>query len=353
MGVKISTLCEDSKKIITFGNLVGKRVAMDAFLLLYQLLSSIRGVDGTPLKDHSGRVTSHLSGLFYRTINLLEKDIKPIFVFDGPPNVLKMAEIERRRAAKHKATKQMHEAQDLGQKAEAKKFAQATSRLTGEMIEESKVFIQAMGFPVVQAKQDGEAQAAYMVNQGHAWAVGTQDYDALLFGGPRIVRNLSANRTKKVKSTTVKVNLEYLSLQKVLASHEISHAQLVDIGILTGLDFYPGVEGVGAKTALKLITEHGSIDRMLDQAISVRKKPLSESLDLDLVNQVRSIFLTPTVSTDIPRLKWSRADPDKIREILIENHNFDPTRVNNAITRLMKKNASSTQRTIDSFFKRS
>ena len=351
MGVKISTLVQETKKTITFSNLVGKKIAMDAFLQLYQFLAIIRGKDGTPLKDHSGRVTSHLSGLFYRTINIIEKDVKPIFVFDGPPNVLKMAEIERRRANRRDATKQMHEAQDLGKTAEAKKYAQATSRLTSEMIEESKVFVKAMGIPVVQAKQDGEAQAAYLVNEGHAWAVGSQDYDALLFGAPRVVRNLSSNRTKKVKSTIVKVNLEYLPLQKVLGFHKISHPQLVDIGILTGLDFFPGVEGIGAKTALKLIVEHGSIDQLLEKDISIRKQPLSKSLDLELVNQVRHIFLTPAVSTEIPRMKWSRPDPDKIREILIENHNFDPNRVNNAIERLNKKNSASTQRTMDSFFK--
>ncbi len=351
MGVKISTMVQDTKKVITFGNLIGKRIAMDAFLQLYQFLAIIRGADGTPLKDHSGRVTSHLSGLFYRMINIIEKDVKPIFVFDGPPNVLKMAEIERRRANRRDATKQMREAQDLGKTADAKKFAQATSRLTGEMIEESKVFVQAMGIPVVQAKQDGEAQAAYLVNEGYAWAVGSQDYDALLFGAQRVVRNLSANRTKKVKSTVVKVNLEYLTLQKVLASNEISHPQLVDIGILTGVDFFPGVEGIGAKTAIKLISEHGSIDQLLEKGISVRKKPISESLDMELINQVRSIFLSPQVFTDIPRLKWSRPDADKIREILVEEHNFDASRTDTAIARLMKKNASSTQKTMDSFFK--
>ncbi|WP_371803264.1 flap endonuclease-1 [Candidatus Lokiarchaeum ossiferum] len=349
MGVKITPLVQEEKKIITFENLVGKKIAIDAFNTLYQFLAIIRGVDGSPLKDYSGEVTSHLSGLFYRTINIVEKDIQPIFVFDGLPNPLKMEEIERRRTIRKDATKRMHEAQDLGREEEAAKFAQASSKLTSEMIAESKDFIKAMGIPIIQAKQDGEAQAAYLVKQNYAWAVGSQDYDALLFGAPRVVRNLSQNRTKKVKSTTVKVDLEWLSLAKILQSNELTQEQLVDIGILTGVDFFPGIEGVGAKTAYKLIKSHHSIDSLMNNNIEIRKKPISESLNMDMVNQVRNIFLKPEIDPNIPPLKWKKPNQDKIFEILCEKHNFNKERVSTALNRLKKK-AGSTQRTLGDFF---
>ncbi len=349
MGVKITPLIEKEKKIITFENLVGKKIAIDAFNTLYQFLAIIRGVDGSPLKDYSGQVTSHLSGLFYRTINIVEKDIKPIFVFDGLPNPLKKAEIDRRRAIRKDATKKMREAQDLGRQAEAAKFAQASSRLTSAMISESKEFIQAMGIPIVQAKQDGEAQAAFLVNQNIAYAVGSQDYDSLLFGASRVVRNLSQNRTKKVKSTTVKVDLEWLNLSKILQANKITQEQLVDIGILTGVDFFPGIDGVGAKTAYKLIQTHSSIDSMLEKNIEIRKKPISELLELEMVNKVRNIFLQPEIDPDIPPLKWKKPNPEKIFEILCEKHNFNKDRVTTALIRL-KKRSGSTQRTLGDFF---
>ena len=336
-------------KIITFPNLIGKKIAIDAFNVLFQFLAIIRGADGQPLKDLQGRNTSHLSGIFYRTLNMLEKKIKPIYVFDGPPNPFKHAEIERRRAIRREAEKKMREAQDLGQTKDAKKFAQASSKLNSEMIEESKVLIQAMGVPIVEASQDGEAQAAHLVNKGVAWAVGSQDYDALLFGAKRIVRNLSVSRTKKVRNTTVKVDLEWYTLEKVLETQEITQDQLIEIGLLIGVDFFPGIEGVGAKTALKLIKNHGTIENILENKVEVRKKPIA--LDLDTVLEVKKIFTEPSINSDFPKPKWSHPDKEKILEILCEKHDFSRDRVDSGLKRLMKINSSASQRTISSFFK--
>ena len=351
MGVKISPLIEESKRTITFENLIGKKIAIDAFNTLYQFLAIIRGADGTPLKDLEGNVTSHLSGLFYRTINILEKDIKPIFVFDGPPNPLKMKEIERRRAVREDATKLMKEAQDLGQVEDAHKYAQATSRLNSEMIAESKEFIMAMGLPIVEAPQDGEAQAAALVNSGEAYAVGSQDYDSLLFGAERIVRNISQSRTRKVHGRTVKVDLEWINLSKVLEQNAITQEQLVDIGILTGVDFFEGIEGIGAKTGIKLIKDHGSIDNLINNKIEFHGTSFSELLNIELIQQVRGIFLQQNVTTDV-HPKWSNPNPEKMKEILCEKHNFDQERVNSALDRLMTQKNTETQLTMDSFFKR-
>jgi len=349
MGVKITELIQDVKKIITFENLMGKTIAIDAFNALYQFLSIIRGVDGSSLKDYNGNVTSHLSGILYRTIRIIEKDIKPIYVFDGPPNPLKMEEIERRRAIRRDATKKTKEAQDLGMIEEAKKFAQGTSRLNSTMIEESKELITAMGIPIIQAAQDGEAQAAFLVQNGDAWAVASQDYDSFLFGANRIVRNLSHNQSRKVKSTKIKIDLEWYSLNRILESSEISREQLIDIGILSGVDFFPGISGIGAKTAFKLIKEHGDLVALLEKNIEIRKKPIKESIDLGTIKQIREIFLNPTINRDFTKPKWKRPDGDKIKEILCKRHNFSEERVNNALIRLPKK-AGITQKRIDSFF---
>ncbi|MHA1511380.1 MAG: flap endonuclease-1 [Promethearchaeota archaeon] len=349
MGVKITELIQDVKKIITFENLMGKTIAIDAFNALYQFLSIIRGVDGSSLKDYNGNVTSHLSGILYRTIRIIEKDIKPIYVFDGPPNPLKMEEIERRRAIRRDATKKTKEAQDLGMIEEAKKFAQGTSRLNSTMIEESKELITAMGIPIIQAAQDGEAQAAFLVQNGDAWAVASQDYDSFLFGANRIVRNLSHNQSRKVKSTKIKIDLEWYSLNRILESSEISREQLIDIGILSGVDFFPGISGIGAKTAFKLIKEHGDLVALLEKNIEIRKKPIKESIDLGTIKQIREIFLNPTINRDFTKPKWKRPDGDKIKEILCKRHNFSEERVENALIRLKKK-AGITQKRIDSFF---
>ena len=349
MGVDLTPLVAEQKKIITFENLVGKKIAIDTFNMLYQFLAIIRGKDGRSLKDLQGNVTSHLSGLFYRTINIIEKDIKPIYVFDGPPNPLKMEEINRRRLIRHDATKKMKEAQDLGRIEEAAKYAQGTSKLNSSMIEESKELLKALGIPIIQAKQDGEAQAASLVKNNLAWAVGSQDYDSLLFGTQRMVRNLSQSRTKKVGTTTVKVNLEWISLPKILETHNLSQEQLVDIGILVGVDFFPGVPGVGPKTAINLIQKHGNLETILGENLEIRKHKVNDHLSEDFISQIREIFLSPHVYTDLPKIKWRTPNLDKIREILCERHDFNSNRIDTALERI-KKQGRSTQTTLGDFF---
>ncbi len=291
MGVDLKPLAKNVKKIITFQNLIGKKIAIDAFNMLYQFLAIIRQRDGTPLMDFQGNVTSHLSGLFYRTINILEHNIKPIYVFDGAPNPLKLEEIKRRREIKKEATKKYKEAIDEGDEEEAKKYAQATSKLTTSMIEESKDLLNAMGVPVVQAKEDGEAQAAYLIENDDAWAVGSQDYDSFLFGAERIVRNISQNRTRKKGSTRVKVDLEWYSLDKLLKENNLNQEKLIDIGILIGVDFFDGMPGVGPKTAVDLIQKYNNIEKILDEKLEIRGNKVEEHLPLDTINQVRQIFL--------------------------------------------------------------
>jgi len=203
MGVKITELVKPAVKNITIENLLSKPIAIDAFNSIYQFLATIRQPDGTPLKDLQGNVTSHLSGLFYRTLNLIENDIKPLYVFDGKPHELKLQTIMQRREKREEEKKLMQAAQDAGDLEEAQKHAQATSKLTGDMIEESKQLLTYLGVPWVEAVHDGEGEAARLINTDVVWAAASQDYDSLLFGAKRLVRNLNINRHKKVQNTTL------------------------------------------------------------------------------------------------------------------------------------------------------
>ncbi|MFX1277245.1 MAG: flap endonuclease-1 [Promethearchaeota archaeon] len=350
MGVKINELVKGIKKSITFENLNNKRIAIDAFNTLYQFLAIIRQKDGTPLKDYSGNVTSHLSGLFYRTINFLEHNIKPIYVFDGIPSDLKLQTIRARKEIKEEAKEKMIKAQEAEDFKEAKKYAQQTSKLTPEMLEESKKLINFMGIPIIQANSEGESQSAYLVEKGDAWAIASQDYDTLLFGGNRLIRNFAVSRSKKVKETKISLDIEYISLQKLLEQLDITHKQLIEMGILIGVDFFPGIKGIGQHTALDLIKEHGSIENMINKNIVIGKKKIE--IDLDTVKRVRNIFLNPDVNKTYPKLRWDKINYEKIEELLIESHNFSKQRVEGALERLKKIDSSKIQVSLDSFLKK-
>ena len=170
----------------TLEALRGHTIAVDGNLELYQFLSIMRTRDGQPLQDARGRITSHLNGLAFRTTRLIaDYNIRPVFVFDGPPPELKRDEIRRRREAREKSQRDYEAAVAAGDTATAWSKAVMTSRLTRPMVEEAKTLLQMLGIPWVQAPSEGEAQAAFLARRGDVWAAGSKDYDSLLFGAPK------------------------------------------------------------------------------------------------------------------------------------------------------------------------
>jgi flap endonuclease-1 len=268
MGVNISDLVE--RKTVSLKDLSGRSIAIDAFNTLYQFLTTIRQPDGTPLMDRDGRVTSHVSGLFYRTATLLELGIRPVYVFDGTPPELKRKTIEARRAVRAAAQVEWKAAVEAGDMKKAQTAASRSSRLETPMVDESKRLLDAMGVPWVAAPGEGEAQMAEMVRRGDAWAGASQDFDAMLFGAPTLVRNLTlAGKRRLPSGKTVDVSPEVVRLVDVLSALAITREQLVDVGILVGTDFNDGVRGIGPKKGLALVKRLGDLERVAQEGKTV------------------------------------------------------------------------------------
>ena len=206
MGVDLGDVLPRRK--VPLESLGGKKIAIDAYNTLYQFLAIIRGVGGEHLKDSKGRVTSHISGLFYRNINLLELNMKLVYVFDGAPPELKAVEIERRRKQRDEARRQYTVALEAGDMPAARKYAEASTSLRQDMVVESKQLLDAMGIPWVDAPSEGEAQAAVMAMEGTVDAVGSQDHDSLLFGAPLLARNITISGRRRLPSKNIFVEVE-------------------------------------------------------------------------------------------------------------------------------------------------
>jgi len=320
MGVDIGSIFKKEK--ITFNDLRNRIVVIDAHNVLHQFLASIRQRDGTPLKDSKGRITSHLSGLFQRTANIVEARMRPVYVFDGKPHPLKAKTLGNRRERKEKAEIEWKEALDKGDIEKAKTKAQQTSRVTDEIIKQSKELLDVLGIPYVQAPSEGEAQASYMVKKGDAYAVGSQDYDCLLIGSPILVRNLTSSSRRKLpgKKAYSKVYPEKIRLGFNLKALGISHKQLVDMAILIGTDFNDGVKGIGPKKSLDLIKKVGNIENAV-ATIGGENAPT-----FDMIKEIRKIFLEPEVTNDYS-LKWSVPDNEKIIRMLCDEFQFTGKRV--------------------------
>ncbi len=320
----------------------GERIAVDAFNTLYQFLSTIRGPDGTPLKDGQGRVTSHLSGLLYRNTNFLEAGIKPIYVFDGEPPPLKRKTIEKRAARKRAAERDYRDALARGDLETARTKAAQTARLEPSMVDEAKEVLEALGVPWVQAPSEGEAQAAAMSARGEASQVGSQDFDALLFGAVTLVRNLAVSGRRKLPGRNAFVNVvpEVVQLDESLEALGVTREQLIDVAMLVGTDFNDGAHGYGPKKSLKLIKQH----HRLEEACSVKGIELPPRHE-----EIRRFFLSPP-SKPVGELTWGVPDRERVVEIYVEEHQFSRQRVESALDKVGAVVKARDQRSLDAFF---
>ena len=344
MGVALKDLVVRSE--ISLEDLKDKILVVDAHNALYQYITSIRQRDGSLLTDSKGNATSHLIGLFSRTTSLMQKGLKLAFVFDGEPPELKKEERERRKEIKINAEKKFKEAEKKGNKEEMKKYASRTSRLTPEMIEEAKKLINELGLPVIQAPSEGEAQAAYMVKKGDAFAIVSQDYDSLLYGAEKSIQNLSVSAKRKMKGTvayqTIKPNM--LKLSDNLNNLGVDQDQLIVLSILVGTDYnLGGVKGIGPKNALKLVRQYGSdFDDLFEE------NGWDKNFDFPWTEVYYTIKKMPT--TDNYELKWVVPDEKKLKELLVHEHDFSEERFGNTFKKLMKYKESKKQKGLGDFF---
>ena len=341
MGLDLKPLVKSSPIMIP--ELSGKVIAVDAYNTIYQFLATIRGITGELLTNNNGEVTSHLSGLFYRNVNLLAEDIKLIYIFDGKPSPLKSKEIDRRRQVKQDALNKYQEAITARRFEDARKYGQATSVLTDKMVEESKMILTLLGIPYIQAPSEGEAAAAQLTQSNIAFACASQDYDSLLFGAKRLIRNLAISGKRKVPNRNVYVDIEpeVIEQQQLLNETGLNLEQLVDIGILIGTDFNPGgIPGIGPKTALKLVREHNKLEKIEKIEASLANIPYKE---------IREVFLKQE-APKINGIEFNEINYDALVNFLCTEKNFSVARVNTSLDKV-KKSITNRNQSLEKWFK--
>jgi flap endonuclease-1 len=336
MGINISDIVTKEKKNLS--EFQGKWIAIDAYNTLYQFLSIIRQPDGTPLKDSQGRITSHLTGLLYRTTNLMEAGVKLVFVFDGKPHELKSGTVEDRRHVRERAREEWKIALEEGDMERARTKAQQTSVLSSDMVDAAKELLGGLGIPWVQSIRDGEAQASYMATKGHVWGVASQDFDSLLFGAPTLVRNLTITGRRKLPRRREYVNVlpEEVDLNETLSSLEITREQLVDLAILVGTDFNEGIKGIGPKKALKLVRQFENLENIFPE----------KGFTVDNYEDVRNIFLNPEV-TDEYDINQGRIDEPAVVGLLADEYDFSKERVKAALRKVVEQREVEAQKSLD------
>ncbi|MBD3209398.1 flap endonuclease-1 [Candidatus Woesearchaeota archaeon] len=343
MGVSFTDLINGTR--VGIDELAGKTFVVDGYNILYQFLTTIRGPDGASLTDRKGNVTSHLVGLFSRTTKLMQEGLRLVFVFDGKAPELKKKERERRKSLKQAAQAAYDAAKESEDVAGMRKYAGRTARLTPEMVAEAKELLAALGIPTIQAPSEGEAQAAHMVKRGDAWGLISQDYDCLLFGTPRMVRNLSITQRRKQPGAfaTTTAEPEVITLDDTLSQLSLSQEQLIALGLLVGTDFnVGGIKGLGPKKGLKLVRAHDDLSMVFKEA------HWSEHFDFGW-EEAFSLFTDMPV-TDVYELRWRGVDAEAVVALLVDRHDFSADRVGTVLERLAKQGKDRSQRGLGDFF---
>ncbi|XP_010240832.1 PREDICTED: flap endonuclease 1 isoform X2 [Nelumbo nucifera] len=325
-----------------FESYFGRKVAVDASMSIYQFLIVV-GRSGTEmLTNEAGEVTSHLQGMFTRTIRLLEAGMKPVYVFDGAPPDLKKQELAKRYSRRADATEDLATAIETGDKEDIEKFSKRTVKVTKQHNEDCKKLLRLMGVPVIEAPSEAEAECAALCKNGKVYAVASEDMDSLTFGAPRFLRHLMDPSSRKTPVMQFEVS-------KILEELNLSMDQFIDLCILCGCDYCDSIRGIGGQTALKLIRQHGSIENIIEN-INKERYQIPENWPY---LEARRLFKEPLVSADGEQLelKWTPPDEEGLINFLVNENGFNNDRVTKAIEKIKAAKNKSSQGRLESFFK--
>ena len=322
MGCNLKDLAKPNP--IQLSDLSGQRIAVDAFLTAYQFITSLRargdGKDGTYLRDSKGRPVSHLMGFLDRCAALVEAGIDPVFVFDGRPHELKFETLADRKERRQNAVDKWEAAIEAEDWKAADKLGAQVVSYTPEMVQETQEMLNLLGIAWIEAPMEAEGAASVWCRQGMVNGVASQDWDVLLYGSPVMIRNLTSHGTKKFGRV---ITAEMIELSELLEEHDITHEQLVDLGIMVGTDFHPGIRGIGPKTGLKLIKEFGTIEAVCE----AKEKEVPERL-----REIRDLFMNHPISGTLP--ESGMADEDGLRTFLVDERDFSERRIGRALDKM-------------------
>ncbi|KAH7437331.1 hypothetical protein KP509_05G066100 [Ceratopteris richardii] len=325
-----------------FESYFGRKIAIDASMSIYQFLIVVGRIGTETLTNEAGEVTSHLQGMFTRTIRLLEAGIKPVYVFDGQPPELKKAELAKRFSRREDANAGLAEAVETGDKADIEKYSKRTVKVTKQHNEDCRRLLRLMGVPVIEAPGEAEAECAALCKSGKVYAVASEDMDSLTFGTPKFLRHL-------MEPTSRKLPVVEFDISKVLQGLELTMEQFIDLCILCGCDYCDTIKGIGAQTALKLIRQYGCLESVIENL----NKDRYQIPDLWPFKEARELFKSPLVTPeqDQMELKWSPPDEEGLLKFLVEENGFNNDRILKAIEKIKAAKNKSSQGRLDSFFK--
>jgi flap endonuclease-1 len=333
MGIKIGKHITGHELIP--GELNGTFAAVDALNTIMTFLKRKYGRNfsgnshsyGEYVTDRTQRAITHLYGIFYRNIKLLENNIIPVYCFDGKPDPLKRV-ITKDLIVSFRQTKLRYEkALEKGNREKAKLIALGRNFLWENAIKETKNLLTYMGIPFIASPTEGEAQCAQLVKMGICDYVISADFDTLFYGSQKLLK-IKGFKGKKMEGILYELD----GLQRQLG---LNRFQLIDLSILIGNDYFPGIHSIGVKTGVKLLQKYQSIEKIITYD-SVAGTLINQNISKNKIMKIRKLFLSPDVLTKIPDLNLTFPKRGGIETLMCGDHNLSRERVKKGIDRLIK-----------------
>ena len=286
-----------------------QKVAIDISIILYKVIIAIRNT-GADLTNKKGDVVSHILGLFNKTIYLLKKNIIPIYVFDGKAPDLKSKVILERKEIKKKAWEKL---ESLTNEKEKIKYFKRTVSISWKQLEECKELLTLMGIPYVEAPEEADSQCAWLVKNGYASGVLTEDMDILTFGSKRIYRNLGS-----YKKQTLEINLE-----DILNKIELDYEQFIELCILFGCDYCDRVKDITPNEIYNTYIKNKDIYKTLEEF----KSKKYNVPNIDNIDIIKDYFKNPPVLSDIDCMELNKADVNKLEDKLVNEYGLIKSKI--------------------------
>lgn len=296
-------------KEIDDNNFKKQKVAIDISIILYKVIIAIRNT-GADLTNKKGEIVSHILGLFNKTIYLLKKNIIPIYVFDGKAPDLKSKVIQERKEIKKKAWEKL---ETITNEKEKIKYFKRTVSISWKQLEECKELLELMGIPYIEAPEEADAQCAWLVKNGFASGVLTEDMDILTFGSNRIYRNLGSFKKK-----TLEINLE-----DILDKINLNYEQFIELCILFGCDYCDRIKDINPEELYNTFIKFKNIE----ETFKFFKNKNYNVPEINNIDVIKDYFKNPPVLDNIKSVQLYQANIEKLEDKLVNEYGLIKSKI--------------------------
>jgi len=293
-----------------------KKIAIDTSIILYQSVITIRN-SGNDLINKEGELSSHILGLFNKTIELLENKISPLYVFDGKPPDIKKEILNARKQVRKKALEKLSMATDEKTKI---KYLKKAVNITKNHNEQCREMLNYMGIPYINADEEADKTLAYLCKNKMADGVLSEDMDILTLGSPILLRNLLSSRNGPLE----------INLENILNSLNLTMEQFIDLCILFGCDYCkPIINDKNPNIIYDIYHETKSIEKTKDKLLELGYI-INETNNYDVIKK----YLINISNSKINNIEMKRPDMKKLGKLLIEKYDLDKNRIISKLKRL-------------------